>query len=174
MVANAGIALAAGVLEGEAEAFEAVVRGNVMGVQNCFQAAGRAMVQRGAGGKLIAAASVAAFKASPGLGGYSASKWAIRGLVQVYAMELGRYGITANAYAPGVVDTELLRVTSGVLARKMGVEREVMMERLAEGIALGRTGVPEDIAGVVGFLASRDADYVTGQTLAVDGGSVFN
>ncbi|KAK0712079.1 hypothetical protein B0H67DRAFT_647398 [Lasiosphaeris hirsuta] len=170
MVANAGIAHAAPVLEVSAGDFERVVRGNVMGVQNCFQAAGRVMVEQGAGGRLIAAASVAAFKASPGLGGYSASKWAIRGLVQVYAMELGRFGITANAYAPGVVDTRLLRETSAVLAGKMGVGREDMMERLTEAIALGRTGVPEDVAGVVGFLAGREAGYVTGQTLALGAG----
>jgi NAD(P)-dependent dehydrogenase (short-subunit alcohol dehydrogenase family) len=134
--------------------------------------------EQGAGreirGKLIAAASIVAFKPFALLGHYSASKWAVRGLAQVYAMELAKHKITVNAYAPGIVDTKMWELIDRGLGEREGRrEGESLRKYSNELIALGRTSVPEDVAGLVSFLGSRDADYVTGQTYVVDGGIVF-
>ena len=118
MVANAGIAQVKPLLDLTPEDFQRMFDVNVAGVHNCFQAAAKHMIsnpspRQGEGGggevrgKLIAAASIVAFKPFALLGHYSASKWAVRGLSQVYAMELAKHKITANAYAPGIVDTDM-------------------------------------------------------------------
>jgi NAD(P)-dependent dehydrogenase (short-subunit alcohol dehydrogenase family) len=115
-----------------------------------------------------------AFKPFALLGHYSASKWAVRGLTQVYAMELASHGITVNAYAPGIVDTAMWELIDDGLAKKSGGAKGDMIKKYSrELIALGRTSVPEDVAKLVGFLASSDAEYITGQTYVVDGGIIF-
>ncbi|KAK3906782.1 hypothetical protein C8A05DRAFT_29328 [Staphylotrichum tortipilum] len=188
MVANAGIAQVKPLLELTPADFSRMLEVNVAGVHYCFQAAARQMIaqqekanpgdQAAAavvrGGKLIAAASIVAFKPFALLGHYSASKWAVRGLSQVYAMELARHRITANAYAPGIVDTSMWELIDEGLGHRDGrAKGESIRKYSDELIALGRTSVPEDVAGLVSFLASKDADYVTGQTYIVDGGIIY-
>ncbi|KAJ4297221.1 hypothetical protein N0V88_004139 [Collariella sp. IMI 366227] len=118
MVANAGIAQVKPLLELTPDDFRRMFDVNVLGVHYCFQAAARQMIlqrDRNDGdkggeevnGKLIAAASIVAFRPFPLLGHYTASKWAVRGLAQAYATELASERITANAYAPGIVDTKM-------------------------------------------------------------------
>ncbi len=185
MVANAGIAQVKPLLELTPADFTRMLEVNVAGVHYCFQAAARQMIAQQQeesnpggdairGGKLIAAASIVAFKPFALLGHYSASKWAVRGLSQVYAMELARHRITANAYAPGIVDTSMWELIDDGLGHHHGrAKGESIRKYSDELIALGRTSVPEDVAGLVSFLASRDADYVTGQTYVVDGGIIY-
>ncbi|KAK4105567.1 NAD(P)-binding protein, partial [Parathielavia hyrcaniae] len=95
------------------------------------------------------------------LGHYSASKWAVRGLCQAYAMELARHRITANAYAPGIVDTEMWRLIDEGLAERGGRAKGEMIKKYSdELIAMGRTSVPEDVAKLVSFLGSEDGGII--------------
>lgn len=135
---------------------------NVFGVHNCYSLAAKQMISQGppsghnAVYKIIGAASIVAFKPFPLLSHYSASKWAVRGLTQAYAMELAEHKITVNAYAPGIVGTAMWDLIDSKLAERNGVERGSMIEKYTKELtALGRTSVPEDVAGLVGFLASE-------------------
>jgi 3-oxoacyl-[acyl-carrier protein] reductase len=125
------------------------------------QAAGRAMVDGGTGGAFVAVASVSGLTGAPGHGPYGAAKAGLIALVKTLALELASAGVRVNAVAPGAVLTpRILEQTSA--------------ERLAAGakaIPLGRQAEPEEIAKAITFLASDLASYVTGQTLAVDGGA---
>ncbi|KAK3942462.1 3-oxoacyl-reductase [Diplogelasinospora grovesii] len=174
MVANAGIAQVKPLLDLTTDDFSRMMNVNVGGVHYCYQAAAKQMIEQGTPGKLIGAASIVAFKPFVLLGHYSASKWAVRGLTQVYAMELAEHKITVNAYAPGIVDTGMWELIDEGLAKKAGRKKGEMISKYSsELIALGRTSVPEDVANLVGFMASKDADYITGQTYVVDGGIIF-
>ncbi len=170
MVANAGIAITAPMLEMAPEQFERTLQVNTVGVFNCYQAAARAMIAGGRGGRLIAAASVSAHRAGAGQGAYSASKFAVRGFNQAVALELAEHGITANVYSPGVVRTSMTDGIDEAFTARRGTEPGSEPTALRNDIALGRLEEPEDVAGVVSFLASADAAYVTGQSIIVDGG----
>ncbi|KAI9721175.1 MAG: hypothetical protein M1828_005282 [Chrysothrix sp. TS-e1954] len=125
--------------------------------------------------KIIGAASIVAFKPFPLLSHYSAAKWAVRGLTQAYAMEMADHHITVNAYAPGIVGTAMWDLIDENIAKLKGAPRGSIMKKYVEELtALGRTSNPEDVSKVVGgYLASSDSDFVTGQTVVVDGGIVF-
>ncbi|PLB50001.1 NAD(P)-binding protein [Aspergillus steynii IBT 23096] len=192
MVANAGIAQVKPLLSCSSVDIERLFEVNFNGVFNCYTEAARQMIAQGppstpAGPgssgdsagvgvyKILGAASIVAHKPFATLGLYSASKFAVRGLTQAFAMEMAPHNITVNAYAPGIVDTPMWEgIDAGLGAiqgRAKGDSMKVYSERL---VALGRTSQPDDVAGVVGgFLAGRDSDYVTGQTVVVDGGVVF-
>lgn len=115
-------------------------------------------------GKLLAAASIVAFKPFPLLSHYSASKYAVRGLTSAYAMELAPEHITVNAYCPGIVGTAMWEQIDAELGKKTGAAKGETIKKFSEDlIALGRTSKPDDVANFVGFLASRDSDYMTGQ-----------
>lgn len=89
-------------------------------------------------------------------------------------MEMAAHNITVNAYAPGIVGTAMWDLIDEELGKTTGRQRgETIRKYTEELIALGRTSVPEDVSKVVGFLAGRDSDYVTGQTSVVDGGIIF-
>ncbi len=124
--------------------------------------------------KILGAASIAAFKASPTLAHYSASKWAVRGLTQAFAMDMASHKITVNAFAPGIVGTAMWDMLDEELGKMTGVQKgETIKKYTQELISLGRTSVPEDVSNTVHFLASKDSDYMTGQTLIMDGGMIF-
>ena len=118
--------------------------------------------------------SIVAFKPFAMLSHYSASKWAVRGLTQVSAMEWATHNITVNAYAPGIVGTAMWDLIDEKLTERAGTPRGSMLASYSENlIALKRTSVPEDVANLVSFFGSKDSDYITGQTYPVDGGIVF-
>jgi len=96
---------------------------------------------------------------------YSAAKAGIQGMTRTMAIELGPYGITVNAIAPGFIQTEMTRAT----AERMGISFETMIEEFVKRNPIKRVGTPEDIANVAAFLASKEAEYVTGQILYVAG-----
>lgn len=174
MVANAGIAQVKALLDLTEQDLRRMFEVNVFGVYNSYTAAARQMISQGTGGKLIGAASIVAFKPFPLLSHYSASKWAVRGMTQAFAMEMAEHKITVNAYAPGIVGTAMWDLIDEELGKKEGKPKgETIKKYVHELTALGRVSVPEDVAKVVSCLASPDSDFVTGQTWVVDGGIIF-
>ncbi|WP_298989744.1 3-oxoacyl-ACP reductase FabG [uncultured Pseudokineococcus sp.] len=119
-------------------------------------------------GRIISLSSVSAL-GSRGQANYSAAKMGLQGFTRTLAVELGRFGITANAVAPGFVQSDMTDAT----AERLGMTPEAYREAVAERTPVGRIGQPEDIAEAVAFLASDEASYVTGQTLYVDGGQTL-
>ena len=181
MVANAGIAQVQPVLEISDEDVRKMFDVNFLGVWNCYTLAAKQMIFQGpvpegrTGYKILGAASIVAFKPFPLLSHYSASKWAVRGLTQVCAMELARHKIAVNAYAPGIVGTAMWDQIDEKLGELEGRQKGESVTKYATDLtAMGRVSVPDDVAKVVGgFLAGKDSDFVTGQTIVVDGGIVF-
>ena len=116
-------------------------------------------------GRIVNVSSVSAF-GNRGQANYSAAKMGVQGLTRTLAIELGPFGVTVNAVAPGFVATEMTDAT----AVRLGLSVEEFRRVNAERTVVGRMGVPEDIAQAVAHLASDEASFVTGQTLVVDGG----
>lgn len=114
------------------------------------------------GGSIILTSSIAGLRATPGLSLYSTSKFALRGLAQTAAAELGQYGIRVNTIHPSGVDTPMFRLAWS----------EEKIAELKKGIPLGRVAEVDDVAGVVSWLASEDARFVSGAMVKVDGGAV--
>ncbi|OCB90257.1 NAD-binding protein [Sanghuangporus baumii] len=157
MIANAGIFPFSQFLETPTEKFDKVLAVNARGVFLCFKLAALQMIKQGRGGRLIAASSVAGMHGQHYLTDYSASKFAVRGIVQCSAIELRDYGITANAYAPGVTATP----------ENPGLPAE---ERAKLGpLGSAPQGNAEDLAAVVSFLARPDSWFVNGQTINANG-----
>ena len=173
-VANAGIAQVQELIDYDAADFQKILDVNVTGVFTSYRQAARQMIAQGHGGKIIGAASIVAFRPFALLGPYSATKWAVRGLTQAAAMEWAEHGITVNAYGPGIVGTSMWDLIDEKLAAKHGQQRGEALAENARSIHLGRVSVPEDVAAMVSYLAGEDSDYVTGQTLLVDGGIQFS
>ena len=174
MVANAGIAVTAPLLEITAKQWQLTMDVNVKGVLHCYQSAARQMITQGRGGRLIGAASVAAHRGGKWQSAYSASKFAVRGMSQSVAQELAEYQITVNVYSPGVVQTPMWEGIDAEMSRRRGTQLGSEMAGVVAGIPLGRLEVPTDVAGVVAFLASPEAAYITGQSIVVDGGMWFS
>lgn len=141
--------------------FDEVIQTNLKGTYLCTRAALRGMV-RGRWGRIVNVSSVVGLLGNAGQANYAASKAGIIGLTKSVAREVANRGITANAVAPGYVETEL----TGVLS-------EEIKDRILGQVPVGRFGEPGEIAEVVAFLAGDAAAYVTGQTIAVDGGMVM-
>jgi meso-butanediol dehydrogenase / (S,S)-butanediol dehydrogenase / diacetyl reductase len=174
MVANAGIAITSPLMETTLEQWRQTMEVNLNGVFHCYQAAARQMIEQGRGGRLIGAASVAAHRGGIWQGAYSASKFGIRGLTQSVAQELAPHAITANVYSPGVAQTPMWESIDDEMTRRTGQPTGMAMQAMTQAIALGRLETPADVAGVVSFLASPDAAYITGQSIVVDGGMWFS
>lgn len=105
---------------------------------------------------------------------YCSTKFAIRGITQVAARELASEGILVNAYAPGIVKTPMMMDIAHQVAVNAGKDDEWGMGTFSKDIALGRLSEPSDVAAAVSFLAGPDSDYITGQTIEVDGGMQFH
>lgn len=165
LVNNAGVTHAENFLELKESDFERVLAVNLKGAFLCGQAAARAMVDKvekgGEPGCIINMSSVNAVLAIADQVPYSVSKGAIAQLTRVMALSLAPHGIRVNAVGPGSVMTDML--SSVVTA---GDARDRILTRTP----LGRIGDPSEIAGVAAFLASKDAAYITGQTIYADGG----
>ncbi|KAJ8083374.1 hypothetical protein PM082_009246 [Marasmius tenuissimus] len=174
MVANAGIVQIKPLMGATEEEIRQIFDVNVSGVVYSNIAAGRQFIRQGMGGKIVNAASIASFKNIPPLGLYCSTKAAVRSLTQGFAQELGPHGVTVNAYAPGTIDTKMWEQIDAELANMTGLRPgEVFKSKEAE-TSLGRNGTPEDVARLVSFLAGPESDYITGQTMIVDGGMFFS
>ncbi|KAJ7607182.1 NAD-binding protein [Roridomyces roridus] len=172
MVANAGVLGNYGMRTAEvsAEDWDRTMSVNAWGTFLCYKYAGLQMITQGRGGRIIGACSVAG---KQGIGEdwpYTASQFAVRGLTQSAALEFGQHDITVNAYAPGGIETEMMRSAGGGSAE--GAEK--IRKLYTEMSPLKRIGVPEDIANFVSFIASKESQFITGQTISVNGGIYFD
>lgn len=161
LVNNAGITRDNLLMRMKEEDWDAVLTTNLKGVFNCTKAVSRIMMKQKAG-KIINMASVIGITGNAGQSNYAAAKAGVIGFTKSMAKELGSRGITVNAIAPGFIATDMTAVLS-----------DQVKKELADQIPLTRLGTPEDIAAATLFLASDAANYITGQTLNVDGGMVM-
>lgn len=172
---NAGIeGEVAPITEIDPATIDPVMNINVKGVLLGIQAAAKQMIKQGNGGKIINACSIAGQEGFEMLAPYTASKFAVKGITQAAAKELAKFKITVNSYCPGIVGTSMWERLDEKMMKYMGTKKGEAFAEFSEGIALGRTQTPEDVANLVSFLASSHADYITGQNILTDGGMVFN
>ncbi|MDY3703111.1 MAG: (S)-acetoin forming diacetyl reductase [Limosilactobacillus coleohominis] len=174
MVNNAGVAPTTPIDTVTKDDLDYVYTINVYGTIWGIQAAHEAFKKLGHPGKIINATSQAGVVGNPNLTVYSSSKFAIRGITQVVARELAEEGTTVNAFAPGIVKTPMMYDIAHKVGQNAGKSDEWGMQTFAKDIALKRLSEPEDVANAVAFLAGPDSDYITGQTLEVDGGMQFH
>ncbi|OJA16702.1 hypothetical protein AZE42_11174 [Rhizopogon vesiculosus] len=160
MVANAGIAAVTDILTESVENWERTMTVNVTSTFLCYKYSAMQMVKQGRGGRIIGASSVVGKQASAGSLSYSTSKFAVRGLTQAAALQLGRNGITVNSYAPGAIETPML---AGL--RAQDVKQDVRVQKAIDASAVGYIGQPEYIASAVSYLASKEAHFITGKLL---------
>ncbi|KID42317.1 acetoin reductase [Fructilactobacillus fructivorans] len=174
IVNNAGIAPTTPIQTVTPEVLEQAEKINVGGTIWGIQAAAKKFKELGHSGKIINASSQAGMTGNENLTVYGSTKFAIRGITETTAKELADDGITVNAYCPGIVVTPMMNDIAQNVADEAGKPFEWGMEQFAKDIALKRLSKPEDVAGCVSYLAGPDSDYMTGQSLLIDGGMVFN
>lgn len=158
LVNNAGVTRDNLIMRMKEEEFDLVIATNLKGTYNMMKAATRPMM-KARYGRIVNISSVVGVYGNAGQVNYSASKAGVIGMTKSIAKELGSRGITCNAVAPGYIETDMTKVLP-----------EEVKEAMVKNIALGRPGQPEDVAKVVAFLASDEAEYVTGQVIECAGG----
>jgi len=174
VVNNAGLALVAGakdLWETSDDEWRREIDVNLNGVFHCCKAAALLFIEQGEGGRIVNLSSLAGFRPQPQYGGYTPAKFAVNGLTQMLALELAPHKVTVNAVLPGSTDTDMMDGTFRRTADRMGIPFEAVKGAVPNFIPLSRQATPEDIAGAVAYLASPDADYVTGQIISIDGGA---
>jgi 3-oxoacyl-[acyl-carrier protein] reductase len=160
-VNNAGVTRDGLSMRMSGEDWDTVLNTNLKGAFNFVQALMRPMIKQRSG-RIINISSVIGLIGNAGQANYAASKAGLIGLTKSLARELASRGITVNAVAPGLIETDM----TGVLSDEI---RQAILQK----IPLGKLGQPNDIAAAVAYLASAEACYITGQVLAVDGGMVM-
>jgi 3-oxoacyl-[acyl-carrier protein] reductase len=167
LVNNAGITRDNLLFKMPVDDWDAVMAVHLRGAFLMARATQATMVAAG-WGRIVNLSSVSAL-GNRGQANYSAAKAGIQGLTRTLALELGRFGVTANAVAPGFIDTEMTRAT----AARLGLTPEEFAESVLPQIAVRRVGQPEDIAAVVTFFVDDEAGFVTGQTIYASGSPGF-
>jgi len=170
MVANAGIILYRPLLDTTVEEFDRLMAVNVRSVMLCYKYAAKQMIAQGHGGRIIGACSAAGKQGASVVAGYSASKFAIRGLTQAAAQEFGKHGITVNAYAPGLIDTRMIDELGAITGSRSGANPEGKGDVPDLSTPIPRIGTPEEVAALVSYLASEGVGFVTGQSININGG----
>lgn len=174
MFNNAGISQTCPFLEVTESDFRRIMDINGLGVLIGTQEAARQMIAQGGGGKIINTASIAGKQGYPLFAHYCASKFAVVALTQAAARALAEHQITVNCFAPGVVATELWQqLDREFMDHGLTEKPEQAINEFSQSILLGRVSVPRDLTGSTRFLASPLSDYMTGQTLMIDGGMVL-
>ena len=160
LVNNAGITRDGLVMRMSEEDFDAVIAANLKGAFLCMKAVSRLMLKRRQG-RIVNLSSVVGLRGNAGQVNYAASKAGVIGMTKSLARELASRGVTVNAVAPGVTNTDMVAALP-----------KEMVERISAGIPLGRPGEPADVAEAYLYLGSDKASYVTGVVLRVDGGAM--
>lgn len=161
MINNAGITKDTLIMRMKEEDFDSVINTNLKGVFNCLKCISPIMLKQKCG-KIVSISSVVGIVGNAGQVNYAASKAGVIGMTKSLAKELGARGITVNAVAPGFIETDM--------TDKL---KDNYKEEAKKNIPLRRFGQVEDVANVVSFLVSNEADYITGQVIHVDGGMVM-
>jgi len=170
MVANAGIGGWGPVFHVGGADYDRIMNVNAKGSFLCYSYAARAMIKQGRGGRIVGLSSMIGKQGFRNATIYSMSKFAVRGLTQTAAIELAQFGITVNAVAPGLIDTEFVRL-------KEDDENggPVSTSKIGLGLPLDtRVGEVEDVSSVVSFLVRPESKFINGQSITVDGGKVFD
>jgi len=171
---NAGISQVCPFMDVTEEDWRRLMDVNGLGVLIGTQEAARQMKKQGQGGKIINTASIAAKQGYPLFAHYCASKFAVAAITQAAARALAADKITVNAFAPGVVRTELWeQLDREFMNLGLTQSPDQAIDEFSQSILLGRYSRPTDITGVTTFLASTATDYMTGQTVMIDGGMVL-
>lgn len=172
----AGVNYPARFLEVDEDNYASIMNVNAWGVFLCMQEVAKQMIAQGDGGKIINVASTAGRQALADSAPYSASKAAVMSFVQAGARSLAEHGITVNSFAPGVVMTPMIDQCAEEFAQMDptgSTSVQDVLNSLGAGVLLGRPAQPTDLLGLALFLASSDSDYMTGQTIQIDGGSIL-
>jgi 3-oxoacyl-[acyl-carrier protein] reductase len=164
LVNNAGVLRDNLLFKMSDDEWDTVMNVHLKGAFLCSRAAQKHMVEHKYG-RIISLSSTAAL-GNRGQANYSTAKAGLQGFTRTLATELGPFGITANAVAPGFIDTEMTRST----ARRQGLDPDQVIEAASKRIPVRRVGQPRDVANVICFLASEEAGYVNGQIIYVAGG----
>ncbi len=164
LVNNAGVLRDNLLFKMSEEDWDTVMNVHLKGAFLCSRAAQKYMVQQNYG-RIVSLSSTSAL-GNRGQANYSTAKAGLQGLTRTLSIELGPFGITVNAVAPGYIDTEMTRST----ARRMGLDPQEMQTQAAKTIPVRRVGQPRDIANVICFLCSDEAGFVSGQIIYVAGG----
>lgn len=174
-IQNAGVITIARIEAMTEAEWDKILDVNTKGVFLCCQEAIARMRKHGRGGRLINTASGQARQGFIFTPHYAASKFGVVGITQSLAKELAKEGITVNAFCPGIIDTDMWAYNDQAWGKLLGDYKPgELMAEWVEGIPMGRAGTGEDVAGLVTFLASDDAAYITGQTINVDGGLIMS
>ncbi|THU78397.1 NAD(P)-binding protein [Dendrothele bispora CBS 962.96] len=172
MIANAGIAISKSFMGTTVEEWDRIFAINARGTFLCYQYAGKQMIQQGRGGRIIGASSVLGKNGvNQDLAAYAGTKFAVRGITQAAAGELGRHKITVNAYAPGLINTSMAQGLDENAQKNHNWQPGDFAKWVSDRSILGYNGQPEDIAGLVSYLASDEAHFITGQTICINGGT---
>jgi NAD(P)-dependent dehydrogenase (short-subunit alcohol dehydrogenase family) len=168
---NAGVSTMGRFVDLSEEDWDRNMDVNAKGVFNCSQVVARHMIEAGRGGKIVNTASMAGRQGGVAfLPHYVASKFAVVGLTQAMAAELGSFGITVNAICPGYVVTPMQDREAVWEGQLRGIEPEAVRRLYVAETPLGRLETPEDVARVAVFLASAESDFITGASIDVNGG----
>jgi D-sorbitol dehydrogenase (acceptor) len=159
------------VLDESWDVFDRLFAVNVKGMFFLMQAVAQRMVEQGHGGKIINMSSQAGRRGEALVSHYCATKAAVLSYTQSAALALAPHKINVNGIAPGVVDTPMWDQVDALFAKYENRQPGEKKRLVGEAVPLGRMGVPDDLTGAALFLASADADYITAQTLNVDGGN---
>lgn len=173
-VNNAGVSTLAPIIDTSIADMEWMLAVNCLGTFHGLQAAARTMISAGTRGRIVNVASEAAVLTFPYMGAYAASKFAVVGLTQAAALELGPHGISVNAVGPGTTETDMVLAERRSEVSITGLPPEDVRASYLANIPLGRFCSPEDTGALVAFLVSPAAAYVTGQIICNNGGSVLH